>query len=310
MNAHVTNANAMISNALREVAMIAEVKTTALGLTRTDKRASAESAQAHRAHANAARVSVNRLAGADDLHRDITTLQEQIRTNLGAYTTAWGTSGRRLLPNSNFEPWIREHARIQGEFNNKVEILKAEAPALVAKAAAALGQFNVQPPSVQEIQEAYSVRYNLEPIPDGSQFNNLPKAAEDYLRAQFETNVSTAYQEAQLDALSRLSKPLEALVERLTAFEEREKKIAAGEESKSGIFRDTLITNVQDIAQVFASFNLLGDENMTKLAKRLDIFMNIGADDLRKNAQLRDSASTQAKGLIDDLNDLLLPMKR
>jgi hypothetical protein len=143
MNAHLPNVT--ISNALREVAMIAEVKTSALGLTRTDKRASARTTEAHHAHSNAARVSVNRMAGADELHRDITSLQEQTRVNLHGYSTAWGSTSRRLLPNANFEPWIREHARIQGEFEAKLVLLRAEAPALVARATAALGEFDVKP---------------------------------------------------------------------------------------------------------------------------------------------------------------------
>jgi len=311
MNKPVTNASAMISNALREVSMIAEIKTTALGLTRTDKRASAQSAQAHHAHSGAARVSVNRLAGADDLHKDITALQEAIRVNLAAYTTSWGTTGRRLLPNANFDPWIREHARLQEEFNGKVETLKAEAPALVQKAATALGQYDIQPPSVDEIRNAYSVRYGLEPIPDSKQFTNLPPGVEEILRQQFEMNISTAYQEAQLDAMSRLAKPLEALVERISAYDDREAAIARGEEpGKSGIFRDTLIGNIQDIGAVFSSFNLLGDPTMTKISDKLKLFMTVSPDDLRKNDQLRNSAKTQAATLIEELNDLLLPMKR
>jgi hypothetical protein len=309
MNAHLPNVT--ISNALREVAMIAEVKTSALGLTRTDKRASARTTEAHHAHSNAARVSVNRMAGADELHRDITSLQEQTRVNLHGYSTAWGSTSRRLLPNANFEPWIREHARIQGEFEAKLVLLRAEAPALVAKATAALGEFDVKPPTVEEIVEAYSIRYALEPIPDGAQFGGLPGAAEEFLRRQFENNIQTAYQEAQLDAMSRLSKPLEALVERIGAYDEREDRISKGEDpGKGGIFRDTLVSNVQDIAAVFDSFNMLSDPTMTKLSQRLQLFLTVSPDDLRKNNDLRASARTQAQTLIDDLNDLMLPMKR
>ena len=125
MNAH-TNIDTMISDALREVAMIAEIKTTALGLTRTDKQASAKTTQAHHAVSNAARVSVNRLAGNDDKHRVLTGLQEAIRLNLVAWTTAWGSTGRRLMPNVNFDPWIREHARLQGEFTKPMTSYKAD----------------------------------------------------------------------------------------------------------------------------------------------------------------------------------------
>ncbi len=311
MNQHIPNTSAMISNALREVSMIAEVKTTALGLTRTDKRASAQSATAHRAHQGAARVSVNRLAGADDLHKDITALQEAMRVNLAAYTTAWGSTGRRLLPNANFTAWITEHARLEGEFNEKLEELRLKAPELVARAEQALGEYDIQPPTLGEINNAYSVKHNLEPIPDSKSFIGMPAAAEEYLKAQFEMNVSTAYNEAQQDALKRLFKPLEALVERIEAYDEREKKIANGEDAgKTGIFRDTLVSNVQDIAAVFSSFNLLGDPTMTQMAERLKIFQAISPDDLRKDDNTRKAARDQAAALIEELNDLMLPMQR
>lgn len=301
----------LLSNALREVAMIAEVKTTALGLNRADKQAAQKTNTDFQAHQGAARVSVNRLAGADDLHRDITALQEAIRANLHAYTTSWGMTSRRLLPNANFEPWIREHARLQGEFETKRAHLIAEAPNLIRKAEAALGHFNVRPPSVEEIERAYSVSYGLEPIPDGKQFSGLPDAANDWLTEQFEHNISTAYREAQLDALKRLSEPLEALVDRIGAYDERMDKLEKGDDpGRVGIFRDTLVSNVQDIGAVFGSFNLTQDPKMQNFADRLAIFMNASPDDLRKNDDLRASAKQQAQSLIDDLNDMLLPIKR
>jgi hypothetical protein len=49
---------------------------------------------------------------------------------------------------------------------------------------------------------------------------------------------------------------------------------------------------------------------MTKLSQRLQLFLTVSPDDLRKNNDLRASARTQAQTLIDDLNDLMLPMKR
>jgi hypothetical protein len=306
MNAHLPNS--LVSNALREVAMVAEIKTTSLGLTRTDKQASAKTTNDHHAASGAARVLVSRLAGADDIHRDITSTQEAIRGNLHAYSTTWGNSSRRLLPNSNFEPWIREHARLKGIFDELMEKLKEQAPHLVQRAMQNLGQFNVQPPSVDEILNAYSIRYNLEPIPDGQQFNGLPPQVEAFLRAQFEENMKMSYREAQQDALSRLAKPLASLVERIGAYEEREQKIAQGEDvGKSGIFRDTLITNVQDIAHVFGSFNLTGDPILADLNGRLDLFLNIKPDDLRKNPDMRKAAKEKAEALIADLNDILMP---
>ncbi len=303
-----TATNNLLSDALREVAMIGEIRASALGLTRTDKNASRKSEADHQARNGAAKVIVSRLAGADDLHKEICALQAEARDNLHGYSTAWGNSaGRRLLPNANFEPWIRAQARIAKTFEEKVAEIKERAPDLVAQAKANLGAFDIEPPTVEEIGSAYSLHYSLEPIPDGTQFQGSP-AVEEWLKKQFERNVAVAYAEAQSDALQRLATPLGNLVERLANYDGRLDKIANKEDpGRHGYFRDSLIENVKQIGSVFQSFNLLGDPKMASIAAQLDLFMRTDAKGLRQDANLRHELSKRAKNILSDLDDMLMP---
>jgi hypothetical protein len=301
-----TAPQAPLSNALREVAVIAELGTSSLGLTRTDKNASTQADSQHQAVHGTSRLVVSRLSGADTLHRDIVRCQNEMRANLQTHTTTWGQSARRLMPNSNMEKWLRSHYQLKATFDGLLTKLEQEAEDIIERARQNIGTYAVEPPSKEEMTGAYEVRYNLEPIPEG-QFNVGSPEIERFLREQFEKNIQTAYHEAQQDALARLAKPMEAIVERMIAFEERNKKISSGEDpGKVGFFRDTLVTNAAEIAEVFQSFNLTGDNTLNAIASKLDLFLNVKPDDLRKSEELQKAMKQRAADVLAQVNDMLI----
>ena len=231
-----------MSELLSQVATIASVRTTALGLTRTDKSASYDTERDHHALPGIARVSVSRLAGAEQKVRDIRAAQVQARECLNRLTTAWGEGGRqRLLPNTNIEKFLKEWSPVKDGFDRLVGDLNNAAPDLIAQAEANLGSFDVAPPTVEEIRDAFSLDFDLVPIPDSASYtsSNLDERLEEVLRERFEAHVSAAYQQAQSDALQRVAVPLGNLVERMTAYDKREVEKAKGiDVGREGVFRD------------------------------------------------------------------------
>src|SRR5688572_33416357 len=102
-----------LSAILSQVATVAVIRTTALGLSRTDKQASAESERDHNALRGSAKVSVSRLAGAEGRVKDIRAVQNAARAALADNTTAWGD--RRLLANANIEKFLRRYRAAKTE---------------------------------------------------------------------------------------------------------------------------------------------------------------------------------------------------
>jgi hypothetical protein len=300
-----------LAETLRQVAMVAELSTSCVGMTRTDKGASRQADQQHAATDGASKVVVNRFAGADELIRQIKDVQTEAANVLKANTSIWGK--RRLLPNANFQRWIGRHTAIKDQFDLLVAEVRNQADAIIAESTRNVGTFNIAPPTRKELEEAFSLKYNLEPIPDPSAFGaimgddgQLIAEADQHLRWQFEENMLAAVNSAKLDAAERLAKPLTNLVERMEAYNLREKEIAHGKAvGKEGYFRDTIITNVQDIAEVFGNLNVLGDPTMEEINQKLKPFMQITPDILRSNEQIRAAAMRRAADIIKDLDGMM-----
>lgn len=291
----------MLSDAIREVAMVAGVTTSALGLTRTDRDASKKADSDHAARIGSARVVVDRLSGAADYAKRIMDCQTMAHANLKQFTMPWGSTGRRLLPTVNHERWNKQHQDIKHAFDVAVKDFVDNADHVIAIAKQNLGDYKVKVPTKEEIETAYSLSFTLEPIPDSAAFRGPPEV-EEYLKRQFEANIQAAHAEAQANVLTRLSDPLKKLIERMDAYDKREAEVSAGKApTKEGIFRDSVIENVHSIADVFESFNLLGDPKLAEVADALKVFRQINADMLRKHDTVRRAASIKAKEILDGL---------
>ena len=291
-----------ISTLLSQVATIASVRAKALGMSRLDKDATRRAERDNNAKEGVARLSVSRLAGAEDKVKNIVSKHNDARLLVAENTTAWGD--RRLLPNSLLEKVMTPWSVIKREHDDLVEQFIVEAPALIQNAERNRGNFNVQIPTLEEIATAFDLSFNLEPVPDVSTYKsgNLDKAVEKVLKERFEANIKAAYTEAQVDAVQRLAKPLENLVGKMQAYDERESAKAKGlSVDKSGTFRDTIIGNIKDIADVFGEWNLTSDPIIARLDQQLSAFANIDADDLRNSEALRKDTAARAAKILDEI---------
>jgi hypothetical protein len=296
-----------LSALLGQVATIATVKSTSLGMTRTDKQASREADRAHNALGGTSKVVVSRLTGSGEARvKAINQLVTQVSSDLKFMTTAW--NDQRLLANAMLQQWLAIWGKAKAEHTKLVDEFIRDAPVLIAEASANLGSFNVAPPTEDEIRSAFSLDFDMQQIPDSENYhaNGLSASLETEMKRRFEAGIAAAYQNATTDALTRVAEPLGRLAERMQAYSQREADKAKGlSVSKEGTFKDSIISNVQDIAAVFRSFNLTGDPLMTKVADALDQFDGIEADDLRASPELRNHVAKKADEILADLSDLI-----
>jgi hypothetical protein len=293
-----------MSELISQVATVAVVKTTTVGLSRIDKNASTDADRNHNARSGTGKVSVSRLAGAEDRIKAIKAVQAQARECLFAMTTAWGD--RRLLPNQNVQKFIGAWTPIKQEHDKLVEQLKQDAPALIAQAEVNKGSYDVEPPTVEELAGGFSLEFTLEQVPNATLYraSGLEKAVEDALKVRFEADIAAAYQQAQADAISRVRGPVSNLLERMVAYEKREEEKSRGiDVGREGYFRDSVIKNVNEISQVFSSFNLTGDPLINEIAEQLEALDGIEAEDLRKSKELRKDTARRAEEILSKLGD-------
>lgn len=283
-----------LSQIIGSMAVMAAVQAKSLGMTRLDKQASIESDVAHGAIRGAGKTSVNRLPGAKAAVDAIKATHSQARTLVAGWTSRWGED-RRLLMNEHigevgalFEEIRVEHDRLRDQF-------VADSWAYIHRAHQDLGSYTVAPPSQDEIAHAFSLSLEMSPVPNIDAWTGGGGALEQSMRKRFEADIKAAWDGAQKDLLKRLIEPLDKLVERMNAYEEREllkeKDIDVG---KEGTFKATVVTNITDIGRIFRSFSQIGDPVITEFADRLEAFEGIGHADLTKSAQLRAATAKQA----------------
>ena len=292
-----------MSELLASVATTATVQTKSIGLRRIDKKASIEADRAHNARTGAGKLSVSRLSGAEDRVKNINDKATEAQETLKSMTTAWGD--RRLLANTNLDEWLKQWTKIKKEYDTLVEQFKFDAPRLIQEAEFNKGDYAVQPPTMDEIEKGFDLRFKLEAIAktDDVHPTGLSAQMENALKRRLEAEVEAAYQLSQRDALQRVAEPLGRMVERLQAYSEKEEAKLAGKAvgRGEGSFRDTLTENVEKIATVFRSFNLAGDPIMDKLADQLDALTGIEAQDLRDNRKLREDTAARAKAILEEI---------
>jgi hypothetical protein len=299
-----------ITSAVRETCVLAKITTSSLGLSRTDKAASKRASADNHAVDGAARVVVSRLAGADEVHKEITAAQRDAAAALKRLSMPYDEDGWRILPNAKFETFLQELGRHKATFDAAMAKLNAEADAIIGKAMANKGDFDIEVPTRDELVGAYSLTNAFQPVPDGSTFKGLPPAVAEKLARAVEKRVAAAVEAAHVDTLKRLLSPLEYFVERMQSYDQREQELAAGKEvGRHGVFRDTALTNVQEIVNMLEAFNITSDERLAQIKAMLDPFTRptLTADRLRSDDKVRQALTGRAAKAVSNLNEWLSP---
>lgn len=289
-----------VLEALKHTTTLASVRTRALGLTRIDRNASEKVNVDNGAISKAASVSVNRLAGADVFHKNITSIQNKATTMLKQMSQPFGEEDVwRLLPNAQFENFIKAIGPIKQEYDKALASLAENAPDIIEKAKANVGNFEIKVPTIEEMLGAYELRADFRPIPDGANFRGLDDNTINKLRRSHDTRLEQAVHIAEKDTLERFVDPLQRFVERMRAYDEREAN--PDTKAKVGIFRDSVITNIKDLHEVLGSFNITGNPRLTQLGNDLAELVNTKPDTLRESQMVRTAQTARAQEVIDNL---------
>jgi len=121
---------------------------------------------------------------------------------------------------------------------------------------------------------------------------DIEKGEAERVKSQIEGSIQRRINDAMGDLWSRLSERLEHYREK-TADEK-------------AVFRDSLVTNLQDIVDLIPSLNLIDDPELERIADdiRSSIY-GIDAKDLRKDGAVRKHAATEADRIMTEMEGLM-----
>jgi hypothetical protein len=279
-----TNAPTLASSA-----MLVELNISMWVGRKTDKRASADVIRDNNASKGMANVTKSLL---DCPQLDaLKSHTSAIRFAHRQITLPWSESGLRLVTNAQYIDYHRNITGMINEFHKLVEQLLDAYQWEVAAAQAKLGDlFDINEyPTTSQLRSKFRVYLTYMPLPVSGDFRlDIGNDAQDVLREQYERHYSEQITKAMADLWQRLLEPLQNMSTRL----------AYGHGDTPTGFRDTLVSNVEDIAALLKTCNIAGDADMEQI--RLDIvhtLRGVTADGLRHDPYLR----SQTKARVDNI---------
>lgn len=265
-------------------AMLADVDVKMFTGTVTDKRVSREVHAKHGSDADMGRFS-KRLIGSEHL-TTIRRLAQEVGDFHRAHTLPWGEGRVRILAADKVLDYQNGIRNIKERFDGAVSDLVADWQTIVDESRRRLGgtrdeggMFDPNEyPSAQMIRDRFQINTRISRLPstDASDFRRtLGKAAADALEAQMRADLGADLKAAQQDMVDRIRETVGHMADRLKAD-----RVVNGMPAPA-IFRDTLVSNVRDLANLVGSLNITNDPRLTDLASEMLALASTDADALR-----------------------------
>ncbi|BCH33189.1 hypothetical protein MesoLjLc_51190 [Mesorhizobium sp. L-8-10] len=306
MNAHafpnVSPAGAASPNHLAAKAMLAGIKISMWAARKVDQKVTDETNRAHNADADAGRY--NKALLSKHALSEIQEIAGRARRELYSRTLPWADNGNRILSAAGYDEFTKAMRKLESDFADAVARFVAEYPSFVADAKARLnGMFNpADYPDASEIAGRFKFKRQIWPMPQDSDFRvDMTAGERERIQAEIAAELGEAMRDAMKDVYQRIADTVGAMASKLAAFKPAEKK---GDKSE-GIFRDSLVENVRELAALLPSLNVTGDPALMAIAARMEKLTEHDAEALREDSTLRREIADAAAEINATVSDYL-----
>lgn len=209
-------------------------------------------------------------------------------------TLPWGDNGARILPSMNFDHYSAQMRQLRADYERAVTAFVDSYPSLMEDARALLnGMFKEEDyPPAASIGARFGFAINIDPIPLAADFRvDLASNETDRIRQEIEARVQDGQAQAMHELWDRLHKAVTHMAVKL--LEDPEGK-------KSPIFRDTLVTNLCELAALLPRLNVTNDPNLEAMVKEVEDRLCIhDPQELRDQPEVRKEVAEDAKAILD-----------
>lgn len=212
-------------------------------------------------------------------------------------TLPWEDDGTRVLANVGYINYtsVMKDCRLKAEAAVK-EFLADISPA-INEAKVRLGDmFNADDyPDADVLKQKFGFDVEIKPMPEGKDFR--AKLSEDAVKAivkDIERRSDQRLEAAMKDVFARVQDVVGKMSERL-----REYQPGANGKKASGIIRDTLVYNINELADLMPALNVTGDPRIDELAAALKAdLVEHSPEILRADAKVRQATISKADKLL------------
>ena len=203
-------------------------------------------------------------------------------------TLPYSDNGGRLLSVTGFMDYTTSMRGIRANFVREVDIFCDVYPRLIEDAKTRLnGMFNVDDyPPIDSLRGRFSFEIAAEPMPSSKNwFLEMADDTMQHLRAHHDERKDAKLEHAIKDVYRRVADVAQKMATKL--------------DDKDGVFRDSLITNISELANLLPTLNITNDPQLAQIASDLAALTAHSPDALRADPTYRTDAAAKAQAVYD-----------
>lgn len=237
--------------------------------------------------------------------RAVVAASQRVREVMYKYTMPWGDEKVRLLPVDLYETFKEKVSQAEADLRAAWDDYLIAYPSLIAASEVDLGGLfdRNQYPSVAETRDLFSYRLNFWPIPESGHFvANIAQKAADEAKKAIEGEIEERLLDTTMHLVDRVRETVTKFVDKMSTLVVVE---PTGEVTAlEGIFRDSLINNCRDVANLVDSMNLAQNPKISEIVRDLRRMASYTADELREDRIFRVESLRRGQSILKKLDNI------
>lgn len=254
---------------------------------RIDKRATETVEATHLTEKKSGNFTKKLLPGAKELE-DIQRLSGALRVFFYEQTLPWCSDGSRIISSKNYIDFTTDFRNKKSEFDRAVAEFLYSYPTLKEQAKIKLGDLYKEHeyPDMTELELAFSCDVTFMPVPDVKDFRVELSEQE---KQTFLDSMAKVESQALRDCWNRMHEVVTKAVVKLSEPE--------------AVFRDSLISNIQEICTLMPKLNVTDDPNLETMSKDIQIVVSkLNPEMCRDNSHARNQAAEKLDNILDKMS--------
>ena len=213
-------------------------------------------------------------------------------------TLPWADDGPRILSNRAYEMWSQTMRLARQDIQATAKEVAAKRGEMMAEARQRLkGMFNADEyPEAKEIENKFYCDTEIMPMPEAQDFRaQLSDEAVKGIVKDIERRSKEHLEAAVADIYQRIGKTVGAMVDRLKNYEP-----ATDIDGPKSNFKDSLIYNIKEVADLIPLLNVTEDPKLDQLGKQiLGELIQHSPEELKVNTKLRANTAAKAERIFN-----------
>jgi hypothetical protein len=280
---------------LSERAMLVHLHTGTWGSQTTDHTVTEEVSESHKAEAGAGHYRKQLVARKFLSH--VNSHINAARQTHKVLTLPWEDNGTRILSANGYMKYAEQMKLCRHAVEAAAAEFSQHMDDYIAEAKVRLGtMFNPDEyPAYNDVPGKFYVNVEVKPIPEGNDFRTqLSEKTVKAIVADIEQRSKDRLESAMDDIYKRIVDVTARMVERLRAFQPGEDG-----EGAQNRFKDSLVYNVKELAELLPVLNIPGDKRIEDMrVKMLRDLTDNAPELLRSDARLRSKTADKAEKIL------------